>query len=424
MTNISENIFDTVYASSLMERFLKYAKTYSQSDSAKADSGVMPSTLQQRDMATILNQELKALGLEDVQTSEYCYTYGRLKASPGKENVPGFCLLAHIDTVEEVSGLNVKPMVHKDYDGSPITLPYGNVLDPAKDRDLFFAGQQGDTIITSDGTTLLGADDKAGVAEIMTALEFLVNHPEVRHGEIEVIFSPDEETGHGMDHVPLNLLKSKFAYTVDGGHLGELETECFNAFRSDVVFTGNSIHTGNARPDFVNAVSMASAFVQSLPHTQRPETTDGRQGFFAPMNIEGSVESASVSLLLRDFDMVGMEKRKSLVEQLAQAVASSFGGKVQVNHIQQYLNMKGVLDEHPQVVENLVDAYAEAGVQAVFVPIRGGTDGSRLTEMGIPTPNIFTGGHNFHSRSEWASFSQMIYATEVLIQLAIKWSES
>ena len=305
-----------------------------------------------------------------------------------------------------MTGLNVKPIVHKNYGGEPITLPYGNVLDPAKDKDLYLAGQQEDTIITSDGTTLLGADDKAGVSEIMTALEFLIKHPEIRHGTIEVIFSPDEETGHGMDKVPLELLKSKFAYTVDGGHIGELETECFNAFKTDVTFTGNSIHTGNGRPDLVNAISMASSFLNMLPYTERPETSDGRMGFFAPMSIEGSIESASISLILRDFDMVGMEKKKSLVERIADTVAATYGGKA-----------------HPDVVENLVSAYMEAGVQPVFVPIRGGTDGSRLTEMGIPTPNIFTGGHNYHSRSEWASFSQMIYATEVLIQLACKWAE-
>ena len=424
MINISENIFETVYAGSLLERFLRYVKIYSESDSSNADKGIMPSTLQQRDMALVLNQELKHMGLDDVQTTENCYTYARLKASSGKENVPSFCLLAHIDTVEEVTGLNVKPIVHKNYNGEKITLPYGNVLDPAKDPALYLAGQQEDTVITSDGTTLLGADDKAGVAEIMTALEFLIAHPEIRHGEIEVIFSPDEETGHGMDKVPLNLIKSKAAYTVDGGHIGELETECFNAFKSDVVFTGNSIHTGNARPDMVSAVMMAADFVKSLPYTQLPETSDGRQGFFCPMSVEASIESASVSLILRDFDMVGMEKRKALIEKIADTVASVYGGKAQVTHTQQYLNMKGVLDSRPDVVENLVAAYMEAGVQPVFVPIRGGTDGSRLTEMGIPTPNIFTGGHNYHSRSEWASFSQMIHAVEVLIQLASKWAES
>mgnify|MGYP002856265473 CR=1 FL=1 len=421
MKTLADNIFETVYASALLERFLRYVQIYSESSSEKADSGVMPSTEQQKDLAKVLNQELSALGLKDVQTTPFCYTYGFLPASAGCENVPSFCVLAHIDTVEEVTGKDVKPQVVTNYDGSPIKLPYGITLDPALDKDLVLAGKERDTIISSDGSTLLGADDKAGVAEIMTMLEYLVTHPEVKHGAIEVIFSPDEETGHGMDKVPLNLIKSKMAYTVDGGHRGELETECFNAYKSEVVFTGKSKHTGSARPDMVNAINIAAAFVASLPHHEMPETTDGYAGFYAPMGISGSVESSNVTLLLRDFTSSGMEKRKSLVDKLANAIAESFGGKATVTHTQQYLNMKEVLDKNPQVVEKLVSAYKAAGISPVFTPIRGGTDGSRLTEMGIPTPNIFTGGHLYHSRYEWASFSQMIQATEVLIQLAQSW---
>ena len=422
MNNLSSDILQTSYADGLLERFLRYVKTYSESSSAQADKGIQPSTSQQRDMAALVLGELKELGLEQVQTTEHCYTYGYLPATPGLEKAPSFCLLAHIDTVEEVTGLNVKPMLHRNYDGSPIHLPYGITLDPADDTHLAQAAGIGDTVITSDGSTLLGADDKAGIAEIMTCLDFLQKNPQVRHGPIEVIFSPDEETGHGMDNVPLNLLRSKMAYTVDGGHIGELETECFNAYKSDVVFTGVSKHTGDARPAMVNAVSMAAAFTANLPRQEMPETTDGHQGFYAPMTIEGSIESAKVSLILRDFSAEGMEKRKRLVEMIAGTTAQTFGGKAQVMHTQQYLNMKDVLDRHPAVVETLLAAYREAGVEPVSVPIRGGTDGSRLTEMGIPTPNIFTGGHNYHSRYEWASLTQMIYATEVLIQLAVQWA--
>ncbi|MBR6295721.1 MAG: peptidase T [Treponema sp.] len=410
------DILEKIYAPALMERFLRYVKIWSESDGEAADSNKMPSTDRQWDMAAALKSELEALGLSDVQTTAFCYTYGRLEASKGMEEVPSFCLLSHIDTVDEVSGKNVNPLVHENYDGKPIKLPYGNILDP--ESDPYLAGCKGDTIITSDGNTLLGADDKAGVSEIMTMLEYLVVHPEIKHGAIEVIFSPDEETGHGMDHVPLDLLKSKFAYTVDGGHIGELETECFNAFRSDVTFTGKATHTGSARPSMVNAVCMASSFVANLPRHQMPETTDGHMGFFAPMQIEGSIESATVSLLLRDFTESGMDERKRLVEEIASTVAHSFGGKSEVKHTQQYINMKSVLDKNPDVVKKLSAAYRAAGINPVFPPIRGGTDGSRLTEMGIPTPNIFTGGHNFHSRSEWASFSQMILAVEVLINLA------
>ncbi|MCI5829728.1 MAG: peptidase T [Treponema sp.] len=373
----------------LLNRFIKYVKTYSQSDSVKADEGIMPSTPQQFEMAKILCAELKSLGLQNVQTTEYCYTYGFLPANNGSEKT--ICLLAHIDTVDEVSGLNVNPQVSEE---------------------------NGDTIIRTDGSTLLGADDKAGVAEIMTVLEYFVEHPDVKHCGIEVIFSPDEETGHGMDKVPLELIKSKCAYTVDGGSMGELEVECFNAWKSEIEFTGVACHTGTARGVMVNAISMAAAFLNNLPHGERPETTDGYQGFYAPMSVEGSIEKSKVVLFLRDFDLKEMENRRNLVEVIARSTAASFGGMAKVVHTRQYLNMKSKMDEAPDVVSNLVKAYKAAGIEPKFVPIRGGTDGSRLTEMGIPTPNIFTGGHNFHSREEWASLNEMSMATSVLINLA------
>ncbi|MCR5079771.1 MAG: peptidase T [Treponema sp.] len=373
----------------LLKRFLKYVKTYSQSDSAKADEGIIPSTPQQFEMAKILCGELKKLGLENVQTTEHCYTYGFLPANNEREKT--FCLLAHIDTVDEVSGLNVNPQLSQE---------------------------NGDTIIRTDGETLLGADDKAGVASIMTALEYFVEHPEIKHCGIEVIFSPDEETGHGMDKVPLELLKSKCAYTVDGGSLGELEVECFNAWKSEIEFTGIACHTGTARGVMVNAVSMAASFLENLPRTERPETTDGYQGFYAPMSVEGSIEKSKVVLFLRDFDLKEMENRREIVEIVARSTAASYDGMVKVSHTQQYLNMKEKMCASPEVVKNLVAAYKACGVEPKFTPIRGGTDGSRLTEMGIPTPNIFTGGHNFHSRDEWASLNEMSKACEILIELA------
>lgn len=404
---------------SLLERFLRYVQIYSESSSENAENGVMPSTPQQMDFAKSIVSELETMGLCDLQISKNCYVYGFLPATKGMENVPSVCFLAHLDTVEEVSGLNVKPQVHKNYDGSPIQLADGRVLEPKTDEALAASGALGnDTIITTDGTTLLGADDKAGIAEIITAIEYFISHPEIAHGKIEVMFSPDEETGHGMDKVPLELIKSKRAYTIDGGHIGELETECFNAVGSKVVFTGKSVHTGTARSGgLINAVSMAAQFVQSLPYRERPETTDGYEGFFSPMQISGTIECAEVSLLLRDFTEEGIERRKILVEQLAQSVAASFGGSVKVEHKTQYKNMSARLAENPEVVQDLVSAYKASGVEPLFVPIRGGTDGSRLTEMGLPTPNIFTGGHNMHSRYEWASLHQMQKACEVIVNL-------
>ncbi|MBR1911113.1 MAG: peptidase T [Treponema sp.] len=405
----------------LLNRFINYVKTFSESDSAKADSGIMPSTPQQWKMAELVCNELQQLGLENVHTDENCYTYGLLKATQGCEDVPSFCLIAHIDTVDEVTGKDVKPIVHKNYDGTPISLPYGITLNPDSDECLAQAGRQNDTIITSDGSTLLGADDKAGVAEIMTAVEYLVQHPDVKHGDIEVLFSPDEETGHGMDRINLNMIRSKMCYTVDGGHIGELETECFNAYKSEIVFTGKSKHTGDARPDMVNAVCMAASFIANLPRHEMPETTDGYMGFYAPLEMSGSIEQSSVLLLLRDFTDDGIKKRMHIVDLVAQMTAETFGGTAKVTHTQQYVNMKEKLDEHPHIVDKLVQAYKAAGVEPVFKPIRGGTDGSRLTEMGIPTPNIFTGGHSYHSRFEWASLSQMTSATEILVQLSQSW---
>lgn len=402
--------------SPLLERFLRYVQIWTTSDSASADSGVQPSTLRQFDLAHLLESELKSLGLENVQVTKNCYVYANLPATADLEAQETFCLLAHIDTVEEVSGQHVNPQIHKNYNGSKITLAFGHILNPENDSALALAAKNHETIITSDGNTLLGADDKAGVAEIMTALEYLVQK-KIPHGQIEVCFSPDEETGHGMDNVPLNLIKSKYAYTVDGGHIGELETECFNAFKSEIEFIGVSTHTGTARGKLVNAITMASNFVTNLPRQQAPETTMGYEGFYAPMNIEGSIERAKVTLFLRDFEEAGMENRKSLIESLALSTAESFGGKAKVTHTQQYLNMKKGFEKRPDVIEKLVASYKAAGVEPVFTPIRGGTDGSRLTEMGIPTPNIFTGGHNYHSRTEWASLEQMTKAAEVLIYL-------
>ena len=403
----------------LLNRFVRYAKVWTESSCENADKGIMPSTDRQLDFAKNLSEELKKIGLKEVQVTQYGYVYAYLEASKGFEDVTPFCLLSHMDTVEEVSGKDVKPVIHPAYDGAKIDLQCGVTLDIEEDAYLALAAQRRDTIITGDGTTLLGADDKAGLAEIVSSLEYLSENPDIKHGKIEVIFSPDEETGHGMDKVPLELLKSKFAYTVDGGHLGQLETECFNAYGAEVTFWGKSTHTGDARKEgMVNAACTAAAFVQSLPIAERPETTDGLQGFFAVMEISGTIEKASVALLLRDFTESGMKERIEKINHLALASAESFGARVEVNFKAQYKNMKEGLDKNPQVVEYLEKAYRDADVNPFYTPIRGGTDGSRLTELGIPTPNIFTGGHNFHSRYEWASLSQMSAACDVLLSLA------
>lgn len=396
MNYISQNLENK---NKLLERFIKYVQIWSESNGELADKGIFPSTPQQFDFAKILLQELQALGLQEVQLTEDCYVYAYLPGNSSEKNLQNSKLLmAHMDTVDEVTGKNVKPQIASD---------------PEK-----FTGDKTDTIVTTDGNTLLGADDKAGVSAIMSAVEFLVNNPEIKHCPVEIMFSPDEETGHGMDKVPLDLIKSKEAYTVDGGDLGEMETECFNAWAAKIKFTGKSTHTGDAKPNgMVNAAFLASKFVAELPHNKAPETTEKYEGFIAPMKISGTIESAEVELLLRSFSNEEIQEEKTIINSIVNNIQTLYGGSIEVSFTQQYLNMKEKLDEHPQIIENLEKAYKSAGVEIVRKPIRGGTDGSRLTEMGIPTPNIFTGAHNFHSRFEWLSLNQMSKAADVLVNL-------
>lgn len=388
----------------LLDRFCRYVKIWSESDGKSADEGVFPSTEQQWDFAKVLVKELRNLGTRNVYLTDNCYVVGKIDSNiidpEERKKYPAILLMAHMDTVDEVSGKDVHPV---------ITMPSAAESPTGK----------ADTIIKTDGTTLLGADDKAGVSAIMTAIEYLMNHYEdLPHGPIEVMFSPDEETGHGMDKVPLNILKAQTAYTVDGGDEGELECECFNAYAAKVSFIGKACHTGDAKAGgMVNALTMAGNFLARLPRDMAPETTEGYQGFIAPMDISGSIEETHIELLLRSFYIEEIDKEKTLIRDLAEKVASEFGGSAQVEFKQQYLNMKEKMDQNPEVVAKLEKAYLAAGVKIVKKPIRGGTDGSRLTEMGIPTPNIFTGAHDFHSRNEWCSLNQMSKAADVIINL-------
>jgi tripeptide aminopeptidase len=420
---------DNLLAEPLLRRFLTYTACGTQSNMERADQGLFPSTDCQMDFARTLVAELKAIGLEDVTLDDYFYVLARIPASPGFEDKPSFGLSAHMDTASDAPGFGVKPQVHSNYDGSVISLNEGFAIDPAKDADLADCGASAskgepDTIITSDGTTLLGADDKAGIAGIVTMAEYLLAHPEIKHGPIEILFSPDEETGHGMDHVPLDKIRSKAFYTVDGGQEGELEVECFNAWKVELSFTGVSAHLGAARGKLVNAVTMAAAFVSALPPQESPEATDGYYGYFCPLDIRGGVEEANVVVFLRDFDSENMERRLDRIDDIARGIEARFGGgKISVKRTSQYLNMKKKLDAAPYILERLRLAADRVGVNHYQKPIRGGTDGARLTELGIPTPNIFTGGHNYHSRTEWASLSQMTRMARTLIELAKVWGE-
>lgn len=404
----------------LLENFLSYVKIWTTSDSQKADEGIQPSTEIQLDLARLLQNQLSSLGIES-NLSKNGYLCARISATKGYENSDSVGFLAHLDTVEELSGKNVKPQVIKNYDGKSITL--NDEISIAIEENPELLQCKGQTIITSDGTTLLGADDKAGIAEIMTAIQILQDK-KIPHGQIEIIFSPDEETGHGMDNVPLEWIESKQCYTVDGGDLGEIEAECFNAYKSEITFTGKTLHTGSARPNMVNAVTMAAKFVSMLPQNESPEATDGYLGFYAPMEISGSMESATVTVFLRDFEDSGMKRRIETIDLLAQTCKSLFpNGTVETKHTFQYKNMKQVLDKNPHVMQNLIEAVKNVGIEPVIRQIRGGTDGSRLSEMGLPTPNIFTGGHNFHSRTEWACLEQMEYSVKTILELIKIYSE-
>ena len=402
---------------SVMQRFLRYVQIGTASSRHVEET---PSTPGQWDLAKLLMEELRALGLEPAELTGHCYVIARIPATPGKEQVPALGFLAHLDTVGDVPGGGVKPQVVENYGGQRIELGGGLVLDPRTDPGL--AAQKGRAIIHTDGSTLLGADDKAGIAEIMAAAEYLAAHPEIEHGPVELIFSPDEETGKGLPEFPLDAIQSKACYTLDGGPMGEFEIECFNAYTADVRFQGKIIHPGAARGVLVNAALMAAAFAVMLPRSESPEATDGYYGYYCPMSIEGNHERASLEVLIRDFDRDGARRRVAALEAFARAVEAQFpGGTVKVESALQYVNMKEKIDERPEVLEALKGAAAHLGIEFRLKPIRGGTDGSRLTELGIPTPNIFTGGRNAHSRIEWAAVSEMAAASSLVVELVRTW---
>ncbi|AEF85526.1 peptidase T [Treponema primitia ZAS-2] len=417
-TKISD-IDDSRLSELVIPRFLKYVRYWTTSDPNVKET---PSTPGQWDLAKALAEELRGLGLTDVDLTDHCYVIARLPPSPGRESRQTVGFLAHLDTASDVSGKDVKPQLVKNYDGQKIQLTGTNVLDPKEDTSL--AAQKGKAIIHTDGSTLLGADDKAGIAEIMGALEWLLSHPEIPHGPVEIIFTPDEETGKGLPEFPLERIKSAACYTLDGGPWGELELECFNAYVTTVNFQGKAIHPGYARGIMANAVLMAASFATMLPRSESPEATDGYYGYYYPMEITGNPESASLKINIRDFEQSGIERRIAALESFLPAVQAQFpGGSITMNTDLQYLNMKKKIDARPEVLEILQKAASNLGIESYLKPIRGGTDGSRLTELGIPTPNIFTGGRNWHSRTEWAAVSEMIAACKLVIELIRSWGE-
>ena len=406
----------------VLDRFLRYVRYDTQSNE---QSTTYPSTDKQLVLLRDLVAELKEIGLDDAAMDEYGYVTATIPATTTRAGVPTIGFIAHVDTSPEMPGVDVRPIVHRGYDGRDLVLPD----DPAvvlRAADIpMLAEQTGHDIVTASGTTLLGADNKAGVAEIVTAAAYLVAHPEIKHGTVRIAFTPDEEVGRGTKHFDVAAFGAKCAYTMDGGRRGEIEIESFSADAITVTFHGNNTHPGYAKGRMLNSIKVAAAFIDALPHDRlSPETTDVYEGFLHPYVIQASVERTSVKLLVRDFVTAGLKQKEALVEQLAnETVARYPGARVEFSVEESYRNMREVLDGHPEIADNAREAIRRAGLEPHSRPIRGGTDGSRLSFMGLPTPNLFAGEHNFHSRYEWVSVQDMEKAVETIVHLCQVWEE-
>ena len=402
----------------VLDRFLRYVAVDTRADES---STTCPSTPGQLVLQRLLAEELRAIGLADVNVDDNGYLMATVPATPGCD-APIVGFIAHVDTSPEMSGANVKPLVHRAWDGRDIVLPddASAILRAADYPEL--AAQVGNDIVTASGQTLLGADDKAGVAAIVAAAAHLVEHPGITHGPIRIGFTPDEEIGRGADKFDVERFGAVCAYTLDGGSPGELEFESFSADVMRVTFGGFNTHPGYAQGRMVNAIKAAARFVDRLPPDLSPETTSGYDGYVHPYQVEASVDRTSVRVLLRDFVTSRLREQQALVESLAGAVAAETGTRVEIEVKEQYRNMREVLDRHPSVVERARDAVRAAGLTPIEKPIRGGTDGSRLSFMGLPTPNLFAGEHNFHSRLEWTSRQDLEAAVRTIVELARIWA--
>ncbi|ARO33333.1 peptidase T (plasmid) [Rhizobium sp. NXC14] len=404
----------------VLDRFLRYVVIDTQSDPS---ASTQPTTEKQKDLGRILVDELLEIGLSDAHLDEHGYVYATIPANSDKA-VPVICFCSHMDTAPDFSGTDVKPQIVRNYAGGDIRLigDSSRVIRVAEHPEL--NNQVGNDIVTTDGTTLLGADDKAGLAEIMTAAQILVDNPDIRHGAIKILFTPDEEVGRGVNKVDLDKLGADFAYTMDGETAGHIEDETFSADGVEIGITGVAIHPGFAKDRMENAIKIAGAIIDRLPKDLAPETTEGRQGFIHPVGVTGSMEKASLSFIIRDFTEEGLAEKEAMLATIVKQVMSAYPGSTYHFQVtEQYRNMKTVLDRHPEIVENALEAVRRAGMTPVRGSIRGGTDGSRLSFMGLPCPNIFAGGHAFHSPLEWVSRQDMEKAVATIVELAKIWEE-
>lgn len=398
----------------LIERFIRYAKVNTQSD---PESSTCPSTQGQWELARMLVEELKAIGMEDVTIDDNGYVMATLPANTDK-NVPVIGFLAHMDTAPEFTGANVNPQLIDSYDGGDIVLnkEQGIILSPNDFPEL--AHYKGHTLITTDGTTLLGADDKAGIAEIMTAMNYLIQHPEIKHGKVRVAFTPDEEIGRGPHKFDVAKFGAQFAYTVDGGPLGELEYESFNAAEAKITIKGKNVHPGTAKGKMINSIKIAMEFEQQLPADEAPEHTEGYEGFYHLLSFQGSVEETKLHYIIRDFDREQFEARKAKMKEIAASLAQKYGNdRITLEINDQYYNMREKIEPVRHIVDIAHEAMTNLGIEPKVKPIRGGTDGSQLSYMGLPTPNLFAGGENFHGRYEYISADNMVKAAEVIVEI-------
>ncbi len=410
----------------VVDRFLRYVQIDTQSD---PQSAANPSTEKQKELSRVLVQELHETGITDAEMDEWGYVYATVPANTDKTNVPVICFCSHVDTSPDVTGAGVKPLIHKKYDGTDIILPEfpagsePQIIRVADHPDL--QHQLGNDIITASGTTLLGADNKAGLAEIMDAAQYLMEHLDIKHGTIRLLFTPDEEVGRGTEKVDIQKLGADFGYTIDGESLGTLEDETFSADAVKITIQGVSTHPGFAKGKLENALKIAADLLAVLPkNALSPETTDEKEGFVHPTRLEGNQDQAVLEFIIRDFTEAGLQEKETYLQnQLTDVLKHYPGSKADFAVKQQYRNMKDILDQYPQVSDYALEAISRTGLVAQRTSIRGGTDGSRLSFMGLPCPNIFAGEHAFHGKYEWASVQDMTKATETIIHLCEIWEE-
>lgn len=416
------NIQDYVFT--VQDRFIKYAKIDTEAD---PNSSTFPSSMKQKDLGKVLVEELHEIGVSDAEMDEYGYVYATIPANSSKD-IPTICFCAHMDTAPDCSGKDVKPILHKNYDGAPIVLPDDNSQVITTEKHPYLKEKIGDDIITASGLTLLGADDKAGVACIMDFAHFMMNNPGFEHGKIRILFTPDEEIGKGVDHVDMEKLNADYGYTLDGGVLGSIEDESFSADAVTITIHGVSAHPGYAKNKMVNAIKVASEFLDQLPKDSwSPETTEEREGFVHPTSVEGIMEKVVVKFIIRDHITAKLKEYEDRLKSILDGVVEKYaekGVKAEFEVKEQYRNMKEVIKDVPFVTDNAIEAMKRAGITPRPVIIRGGTDGSRLSFMGLPCPNIFTGEMGIHSKHEYVSVQDMQKAVKTMVHLVQIWEEN